>query len=128
MAAARKSMLATPVAAQREAEGLSRTAPLDLARFDVVVRGSQFTTFFAYHRGGLREEILQEVAAHTRGGERAFVLMGDFNTTPHELQQHPWVKLMRAVVVSPQGHTCTAGAGRTLDLSLIHISEPTRPY
>ena len=77
----------------------------------------------SYHRGGIDSEILKQMEVLTQGGERDFILFGDFNAPCQDEQLCTW---MKKVAVEPllagQGApTCTPsrGAPSTIDFAVM---------
>ena len=61
---------------------------------------------------GANLDLLQLIAAVMKALKAPWVLAGDFNMTPDELQASGWPKLACATIVSPKGRV---GTTRTID-------------
>ncbi|CAK0823814.1 unnamed protein product, partial [Prorocentrum cordatum] len=53
-------------------------------------------------------------------GNTPWIICGDFNNAPQELEATPWLRLLGAAIVVPQhvSHTCGSGSGRMIDYAL----------
>ena len=97
-----------------------------LAGMQIGMQGFDLLLFGSYHRGGLDLTVLTDVARATHDGQLPFVLFGDFNDTPEEIEKLGWLARMNACVIHPGQGTCTnfraadsRGDGRCIDYVII---------
>ena len=74
----------------------------------------------SYHRGGIDWDILGMVAATTRAGTHPFILYGDFNATPAELEASGFPSTVDAVVYHSNIYSCELdGVRSNIDFFLV---------
>ena len=87
----------------------------------VRVSGMDVTVVCAYFRPDNPDEdaaILEEVSAMLLSLGGAWVLIADWNRTPTDLIEDPWLELVGGVVVAPSSWTCSLGSRRTIDFAV----------
>lgn len=89
-----------------------------LTGFTIPIAGEDVIVMGSYHRGGITDSVLEQVRVLTRNGALLFLLSGDFNAPPAELEATGWPKMLHATVVAPSQATCHQGKGSTIDYLL----------
>jgi len=52
--------------------------------------------FGSYHRGGFNESLMEQVLGFTQGGQREFIMFGDFNAEAKVIDEGPWLSALGA--------------------------------
>ena len=88
----------------------------------LALRGTNIMIVGGYHRGGLQEAMLQELAQCTRQGDIPFICLCDWNSQPAGLEKSGWPGRLKASIrkASPQEgdqdhSTCNKNSGSVID-------------
>ena len=71
-----------------------------MAATQLALQGTDILVMGAYHRGGLRDDMLAEAHRITRGGRLHFIYMADFNASPDEVRDSGWPDRLQASVIT----------------------------
>jgi len=120
--AMRKHIMNSPMPDDTQSGGVYYSNSLDMVARGVMFPGGEIIMAAAYCRHGEVLDKMRQMAIWSMNGAVSFVMAADFNMPPEELAVHPWLKILKAHVVTPRDHggaTCHQGAGSVIDYFVV---------
>ncbi len=127
MAAAKSHLVARPMLNYIRTNPGYASPKQDLVGFNVGLRGGEVLIFGGYARGGSFFPMAAGIARITQHGLIPFVWIADFTRPPAELEAHPVISGLKAVVVKPRGGSITCHQGRGTLIDFVVCSADMEP-
>ena len=90
--------------------GLWLSNVVDLLGWEVPLQGDPILVLGSYHRHGPASANFEAVARWTSVGRFPFVLLGDFNDSPEQLAELPWLSILNCQLLLPSNSSVTCRA------------------
>ena len=91
--------------------------------FQLDTRRGPLLMLGGYCYEGQTEEVFKKVARETAFGKRAFILAADFNRSPAEIEQLPWISRLGASILHTGEATCKSREGTVSEIDFLVVSD-----
>ena len=93
-----------------------------ISGFRLITKRAPVTFLAGYAKDGHAEILFEKTAAETNFGRKLFILVADFNITPEEMQEAPWISRLNASILHFGEPRCKSREGIVSEIDYLIVS------